>query len=143
LARDAPGGQPMRTTKRFQSNASKLIDRLKRRFDKWRKFRKPRTRIPDRLWKAAIQTAQQCGLNRTAKALRLNYYDLKKRIDVHFNAQSIAPAFIELSPAAAGSTSDCIIECENKNGSKIRIQIKGMNAPDLNAISAAFWRSER
>jgi hypothetical protein len=133
----------MRTTKRFQPDTSKLIDRLKRRFDKWRKSRKPRTRIPNRLWKAAIQTAQQCGLNRTAKALHLNYYDLKKRIDVNFDAQSLTPEFIELSPAAVGTPFECIIECEKKNGSKMRIQIKGMNTPDLNAISAAFWRSER
>jgi hypothetical protein len=142
-ARDAPGGQPMRTTKRFQPDASKLIDCLKRRFDKWRKFRKPRSRIPERLWKAAIQTAQQCGLNRTAKALHLDYYTLKQRIEASSGIQESAPAFIELSPADSGATPECVIELENRNGSKMRIQIKGMGAPDLNALSSAFWRGKR
>jgi len=133
----------MRTTKRFRQDASNLIDRLKRHFDKWRKSRKPRARIPERLWEAAIHTAQKCGLNRTAKALHLDYYTLKQRIEAVSGIKEQAPAFIELSPATVGSSSECIIECENKSGSKMRIQIKGMNAPDLNAISAAFWRSER
>jgi len=120
------------------------LEQIKKRFINWRRTRKAKNPIPKRLWNSAAKIAMQCGLSRTAKALRLNYYDLKKRIDVRINAQSpLAPAFIELSPAAAGSTSECFIECENKNGSKMRIQIKGMNAPDLNAISAAFWRSER
>jgi hypothetical protein len=84
-----------------------------------------------------------CGLSRTAKVLGLNYYDLKKRIDACATALSSAPAVIELSPAVVGSTSECIIESENKNGDKMRIQIKGPNGPDLNAIGTAFWRSER
>jgi hypothetical protein len=75
--------------------------------------------------------------------LGLNYYDLKKRIDACAIAPSSAPTFIELSPAVVESTPECIIECENQNGDKMRIQINGWNAPDLNAIAAAFWRGGR
>ena len=130
----------MRTTKRFQPDNRNLIDRLKKRFEEWRKCRKPRTRIPKRLWESAVQVAVQCGLNRTAKTLHLDYYSLKKKLEAAGGIQKSAPAFIELHPAAVGSTSECIIEYENPNGAKMRIHIKGVETPDLDALSNAFWR---
>jgi hypothetical protein len=119
------------------------LEHLKKRFVNWRRTRKAKTPIPTRLWNSAAKMAMQYGLSRTAKALGLNYYDLKKRIDACAITPSSAPAFIELGSAVVGCTPECIIECENQNGAKMRIQIKGTNAPDLNAIAAAFWRSGR
>lgn len=119
------------------------LGQLKKRFVNWRRTRKVKTAIPSRLWNSAAKIAMQCGLSRTAKALGLNYYDLKKRIDSFAITPSSAPAFIELSTAVVGATPECIIECENKDGAKMRVQIKGANMPDLNAIAAAFWRSGR
>jgi hypothetical protein len=134
----------MKSTKRFQSSdSSKPIDHLRKRFDAWRKYRKPRTRIPKRLWESAVQVAGECGLNRTAKTLHLDYYALKKRLDACSAGRGPAPSFIELSPAATGSTPECVIELENRNGAKMRIHIKGMGTPDLNALSSAFWRGKR
>ena len=75
--------------------------------------------------------------------MHLDYYTLKKRLEASDNVQESAPAFIELHPAVATSTPECIIECENRNGAKMRIHIKGMEAPDLNALSSAFWRGKR
>ena len=132
------------TTKRYQSsNSSKQIDRLRMRFEAWRSRRQPRTRIPERLWESAVQAAKEYGLNKTAKTLRLDYYTLKQKLEISSGIQAPAPTFLELSPTATGSTAECIIECENQNGSKMRIQIKGMNAVDLNVLSSAFWRDKR
>jgi hypothetical protein len=134
----------MKSKKRIESSdSSKQIDHLQKRFDAWRKFRKPRTRIPKRLWESAVQVAGQCGLNRTAKTLHLDYYALKKRLDASSAGRGPAPSFIELSPVAAGSTSECVIELENRNGAKMRIHIKGVGTPDLSALSSAFWRSKQ
>lgn len=134
----------MTSTPRSQSErASHQLEQLRRGFDAWRKICKPRTPIPNRLWNSAVNVAMQCGLGRTAKALRLNYYALKKRIDAYGISQASAPAFIELTAAPAGSVQECSIELENQCGAKMRITIKGMNAVDLNALSSAFWRSER
>jgi hypothetical protein len=144
LAREAPGGQPMTSTKRFQSpDNNKQIERIQKRFEDWRKSQKPRTRIPKRLWESAVQVARGCGVNRTAKALHLDYNDLKKRLKASRGIQESAPAFIELLPAVTPSTPECIIECENGNGAKMRVHIKGIEAPDLNALSSAFWRGKR
>jgi hypothetical protein len=129
---------------RYQtSQNSKSIDRLRKCFEAWRKCRRPRTCIPERLWESAVKAAKEYGLNKTAKTLRLDYYTLKQRLEISSGIQKPVPTFIELSPAATGSTAECIIECENQNGDKMRIQSRGMNAVDLNALSSAFWRGER
>jgi hypothetical protein len=72
--------------------------------------------------------------------LHLDYYALKKRLDASSAGRGPAASFIELSPAAIGSTPECVIELENINGAKMQIHIKGVGIPDLNALSSAFWR---
>ena len=54
---------------------------LRRRFERWRRTRKARSHIPEPLWASAVTMARTYGLNRTAKALRLDYYALKKRVE--------------------------------------------------------------
>jgi hypothetical protein len=132
----------MIATKQASSISSKQIDHLQKRFDAWRKSHKPRTRIPSRLWDAAVRIAAQYGHQRTARALHLDYYALKKRLDAAGVKQGPAPSFIELSPPAPERIPEYVLELETRNGSKMRIQIKGMGAPDLNALSSTFWRGK-
>ena len=129
----------MTSAKQAPSISNRQIDHLRKRLDAWRKSHRPRARIPDRLWNSAVHVAVQCGLNRTAKALRLDYYDLKERLDAARLKQGPIPPFIELSPVVSGQAPECIIECENRNGAKMRIHLKGMGSPDLNILST-FWR---
>jgi hypothetical protein len=134
----------MISTKQSPSdNGNHPIDHLRKRLDAWRNTHRPRSRIPNRLWSAAVHVAGQCGLNRTAKALSLDYYDLKKRLGAGSVRRGTVPSFIELSPVVSGPTPECIIELETRNGAKMRIHIKGMGAPDLSALISAFWRSKR
>ena len=51
------------------------------RFAKWRRTRKPGTRIPERLWASAVKLAATYGLHPTASALRLDYYSLKRCLE--------------------------------------------------------------
>lgn len=120
-----------------------LIEAVRKRLEAWRKTRRPRTRIPDHLWKSAVRVARQCGLNKTAKALNLDYYNLKKRLDLANAGQETAPSFIELTPAVSGSVTECSIELESCKGAKMRILIKGTEIPDLNALNREFWRIEQ
>jgi hypothetical protein len=143
-ALEAPGGQPMISAKHSQFPIiNNQIDHLRKRLDAWRKSHRPRSRIPGRLWNSAIKVAGQCGLNRTAKALHLDYYDLKKRLDAASIRQEPIPSFIELSPATSSPSPECIIELEARNGAKMRIHLKGITAPDLNTLSSTFWRIKR
>jgi len=130
-------------TKQPQSaNNNTQIDHLRKRIELWRQAHKPRTRIPGRFWDSAVHVAAQCGLHRTARALHLDYYALKKRLDGGNVTKGTAPSFIELHPPARESNSECLIELEHRSGAKMRIQIKGMGLPDLTVLSSTFWRGK-
>ena len=49
--------------------------------ERWRGTRRARARIPEPLWGAVVKVAVRYGIHRTAKALRLDYYSLKRRVE--------------------------------------------------------------
>jgi len=61
--------------------SSFALERVRQRFARWRQDSEPRARIPERLWVAAVERARECGLNKTARTLHLDYYSLKSRIE--------------------------------------------------------------
>ncbi|NQU26069.1 MAG: hypothetical protein HQ567_32690 [Candidatus Nealsonbacteria bacterium] len=71
---------------------------LRQRFERWRRTRKVRSRIPEPLWASAVKLAGRYGTHRTAKALRVDYYALKKRVE-----QKAAIAGTQQEPAAIAS----------------------------------------
>jgi len=123
---------------------------LRRRFEAWRRTRKVRSRIPEPLWDSAVKLAKKHGLHRTAKALRVNYYALKERLEgeaasgVRDMPEGGAAMFLELAatpPASsklAGSC-ECTLELEDGDGSKMRVHLSGVATPDLVALSRSFW----
>jgi hypothetical protein len=118
------------------------LEEVGERFKRWRRARTRRTRIPDELWAAAVDLARERGVNRTARALKLDYYDLKKRLQCA-NGPCVAPAqpsFVEwLAPAAIGGA-ECRVELENRRGAKMRIDLKGGEiAASLECLSRSFW----
>ena len=52
------------------------LEEVDQRFKRWRSTRMRGTPIPEALWASAVGLARAQGLNRTARALRLDYYDL-------------------------------------------------------------------
>jgi hypothetical protein len=116
------------------------------RFDQWRCSLSSRGRIPDSLWKLAIDLAREHGLSRTATALKLGYYDLKKRVAERSTVNEPGPrgtaadGFVELDPAALAVPCQCKIELEKPCGSRLRIEVQG-SMPDLEALGRSFWES--
>jgi hypothetical protein len=121
------------------------LDRLRKRLERWRQTRKPRSRIPDSIWAAAVTVAKTYGVNRTARTLRLAYYSLKERVEreaVATAGASPVPAtapFIELLASPSAGSCQCRLELENADGAKMRVQLRSMTMPDLAAISRSFW----
>ncbi|NLS90887.1 MAG: hypothetical protein GXX96_01700 [Planctomycetaceae bacterium] len=103
-----------------------------------------RTRIPAALWQAAVKAAERHGVHRAAKALRIDYYGLKKRVEeagssAGMPAKGDVATFVELAgPLSAGSV-ECLVELEDDSGAKMRVHLKGVEAPDLVALSGSFW----
>src|SRR5437867_6113345 len=103
------------------------IERVRQRLEEWRKTHRPRSRIPERLWDAAVRLAANHGLNKAARALHLDYYNLKKRLDATVGpaSQEPVPSFVELVPASPSAGPECLVELESRSGRKLRIHFKG------------------
>ena len=124
------------------------LEGVRRRIERWRQTRKVRSPIPDALWAAAVRMVNAYGMNRTARALRLNYYGLKRRVE----RQAVGAAgasetkgtarFVELAPFSSVGGCECLLELENVGGAKMRIHLKGIAVPDLAALSQTFWNRQ-
>ncbi len=123
-----------------------------RRFERWRQTRDGRSRIPERLWASAVKAVARYGLHPTARALHLDYYSLKKRVEsagrerrdrrtasAGGREREAGTTFVELPAPASGASSECILEMEDPRGAKMRIHLKGTPAPDLVGLSRSFW----
>jgi len=128
----------------------------RRRFERWRRTRKGHSRIPDPLWTSAVKLAGAYGLCRTARTLGLDYNALKRRVASARPGDSLGPktvraqaarqetatAFVELVPPQRACLPECIVELEHPRGAKMRIHLKGTEAPDLAALIRNFWAIE-
>ena len=120
------------------------LEGVRRRFERWRQTRRPRSRIPDSLWAAAARAASTYGVHRTCRALRVDYYALKKRAERSTSAshpaeEAATVPFLELAPSAFAGPCECTLELEDAAGAKMRVHLKGVATPDLAAISRSFW----
>ncbi len=102
----------------------------RRRFERWRRTREGRSRIPDPLWNSAVKLSATYGIHRTAKTLRLNSDSLKKHVaSANGNGsggqgksrqkaggREAATAFVELVPIDGACPPECIVELENPRG---------------------------
>lgn len=116
-----------------------------RRFSRWRRTRKPGTRIPEWLWASAVKLASTHGLHPTASTLRLDYYSLKQRLKRSAAAprpSQSGPAFVELTAPGASELREWSIDFENDAGARMRIHGKGGDALDVVALGRSFWGLE-
>ena len=118
-----------------------------------------------------MKAAGKYGIHRTAKVLRVDYYALKERVEAvgpqveasvpcgkaaasrGASNRRAAPArgqsdrlaaatFVELAPPLSGGVRECILELEAPGGAKMRVHLKGVEAPDLAALTQSFWGIE-
>jgi hypothetical protein len=123
------------------------LARAARRFAQWRERRTGRE-IPAALWASAAELAGRYGVSRTARALGVQYYDLKKRVPVGGGVEEVpaerpGPAtFVEiLTKAAPGGVSEILVEYEQVSGAKLRIRLPGGESPVLAELSRVFLES--
>jgi hypothetical protein len=115
------------------------LSRTQRKIQQWRQQHRPRARIPEALWREAAQFACTHGINRTARALRLDYYALKKRATAAAGSDQPVPEFVEILPGSLpASPPQCTIELEEAGGAKMRIHLQGQTLPDLAQLTRMF-----
>jgi hypothetical protein len=115
------------------------LSRAQRKIEHWRERRRPRARIPEELWREAAELACAHGVNRTARALRLDYYSLKKRVAAAAGSGQRGPEFVEILPGGMpAARPECMIEVEDPSGAKMRIRLQGGDLPDVAALLGVF-----
>lgn len=112
-----------------------------KQFEHWRQTRKSRREsIPEYLWKAAAQLAGRYSIDKISRALHLNHTTLKSHIHGSQPVKTAqSTAFIELDCGHPFFESECIVEMENNDGSKMKWYFKGRTELDLLELSKGFW----
>jgi len=136
-------GDQLMNTKQ-PANMPRALSEARCQLDHWRSQQpNKRTRLPKELWQQAVVLAKEHGLNKTARALGLKYYSLKKHLEATATDKS-KPAearreFLELLPSPVTSPSvECTIELEDGSGTTMRMHIKGARITDLASFACGF-----
>jgi len=122
------------------------IRKVQTRLGRWRKTRKKRTAIPEQLWQGAVSLAQVHGINRTARALRLSYDSLKRRVMAApgngRGGRQGYRGFVEMGAAPLSSfaqTTGPVVEFSDADGAKLMIQLTDGSELDMAGLAEAFW----
>jgi hypothetical protein len=139
----------MKKTKSIQSQTdpADTVASVLERLNVWRATRRRGQRIPEDIWRAAAGVARTHGLNPTARALKLNYYDLQRRLCVESTdtagSVSPGPTFVELAPPAGRgpSAQSGSLELIHPGGARFSLSSTAIDSADLPALIQAFLRS--
>jgi len=134
------------------------IEQLSRHLACWRKAHHAPSPIPPSLWKRAAELATRLGVCRTARALRLDYNALKRRVAAlpvgqgqafgTSRGKSCQPAppsadptnatFLELLAPKSATIAECTMALESARGAKLRIDMRGVPATSVAAVVREF-----
>jgi hypothetical protein len=133
-------GEELMSTKQ-PANIPIALSQARHQLDLWRSQQpNKRIRLPKEFWQRAVALAREHGLNRTARALNVKYYSLKKHFDQAGAAASVSPKtephFIELLPGTmTPSGVECTIEWVEDHNAIVRMHIKGAGLSELTALA--------
>jgi len=124
------------------SDLPAALSRAQQKIEQWRERHRPRARIPEELWREFVGLACVWGINRTARALRLDYYALKKRATAAAESGEPVAQFVEVLPGGMPAPGPaCTIDLEDASGVKMRIHLQGGDPPDIVALARLFRES--
>jgi hypothetical protein len=119
------------------------LEQLRRRFEAFRNTQPVRSRLPESLWMAAAELAKRYGVHPTAQALRLDYMALKRRLEERRPRRvkhkvATPPNFMEFVASGAKAVTNCTVEVESGQGSKLRLELKAIGTAELADLIRAF-----
>jgi hypothetical protein len=118
---------------------------LARQLEAWRASRQRGEAIPAELWQAAAELAHSHGLNPAAAALKLNYYDLQRRMlgrSAPRRGRPRSATFVEVPVPALpnrggeGDTVELVQAC----GARLILRLPRAAAKDLLPVVKLFLR---
>jgi|MudIll2142460700_1097286.scaffolds.fasta_scaffold59730_2 hypothetical protein len=122
------------------------LETVRKRLQTWRKKGPTGRRLPTALWGAAVELCRDYSVSKVSRALRLDYYGLRKRAHKIMEARAETDlGFVKLDLGAPlVSAAEWRAEMEAPNGAKMTLSLKG--APgDLDPLelSRVFWSQGR
>ena len=126
----------------IESEVPTAMRKVYRRLERWRRQRTGRARIPELLWAAAGELAQEHGVNQVSRVLRLEFNHLKRWTESGGQVarkRRAMPAFVELIAPQTAVAPTCIIELQGRRGA-MRVEWKGTTT-DLASFSRALWET--
>jgi len=121
-------------------NSEPRLDELRQQLAAWRRHGNRHQRTPEPIWQEAAQLAQVLGTSRVARALRLNYTGLKRRLPLTVAPAARAPAFVELKCTPPAPTGECRICLQDADGGQMNVVMATVDAVVLRELAQAFWR---
>ena len=120
------------------------VEKARKKFVAWRRSRKARSRIPEQLWTSAVVAARDVGVNQTCKALRLDYYALKRRVVASTEMPSVKASsnFVEFDSGVAPLFTEWAVEMDNGRGGRMRVAARSVSGPDVVSLSQTFFGEE-
>src|SRR5512134_902750 len=117
------------------------LNRLQHQLSAWRRERSGRTRLPEALWRAATDLARTLGPSRVARALRLDYYKLRKRLATTASLLPAPPVFVELkgAPISEAGSGESVVELSDGREAKLTLRVRH-DVATLVALAESFWR---
>jgi len=126
------------------ANMPRALSEARCQLDHWRSQQpNKRTRLPKEFWQQAVTLAKEHGLNKTARALNVKYYSLKKHLNEtgadEGGSVKPQPEFIELLPGAMTPCGvECMIEWADGRGATVRMHIRGAGLSELSSLAGVF-----
>jgi hypothetical protein len=111
----------------------------------WRRTRRRGQRIPELLWHEASILARRNGVSSISAALKINYYDLQRRVRGERVVQKqpeAEPTFVQLPPAVLPPSvgEHGILEFVHTSGSRLILRLPAAEPSQLLALVQAFLR---
>jgi hypothetical protein len=122
------------------------VEEVRRRIEDWRTTRRKRTAMPEELWVEAAALAEEHGVSRVARALKVHYGSLKRRVEQGVGCGEVSEersgGFIELSMAevmprpAAVST---VVKLSRGDGAEATVELGAGEIVDIVGLAEALW----
>ena len=119
---------------------------VRRRIEQWRRAREKRSPMPEQLWGAAASLARGHGVYPIARALRVSYETLRRRVGPVTNEGREGPSgvdFVALDGAQLlGSVppAGSVVELADAAGARVVIRLPPGQVLDVLGLSVAFWQ---
>jgi len=139
------GGTMAKTSTSSLGAASAELQTLAQRLKTWRATRRPGQRIPEDLWQAATDLARIHGLSRTTTALKLSYYDLRRRLQAGAagdNRRGRPPVFVEVPslPLPPDGGACGTVELVAASGARLILRVPDVGPAELLSVVELFLR---